>query len=456
MTLSGLVNGASAAVAGETRLDTHGGASFNSFPEDTALWQVNAQTTSVGQVVTLSANTGCWDLLAVEFTPTALPPVPSTPVIATPGSIAPKERTAHMRYLFGSIRTGQILYEIPLSSVSLTKKLSDTGELRGTFYMDSSGFDNFLLKNACAPGLTFIVAERDDVPIWGGMVWSRTYQSQAKVVQIYAKSYEAYPGCRFMPDFNMTADQVAIFLQLWTQMQQDAGSNMGVVVPNISNVPIGTHVTQTVTTAATDYTAYRQIMDQLANGDQGFDWTIDWARAGSTYTKTLRLQQPFLGATNTIDPVVFDYPGNILNYWETDSLTDSGTNIYLMGVGQGDGMIISTQNRQDLIDSGYVRIDVSLQAKDTTDQNVLNQLAVRQQQLAATPINTFVIQQKADKDPVFGSYSLGDYVLVSVQDAWNTVLFEETRRVVGLQYTPSQAGSTEEVELTLEGIQASA
>src|ERR1700760_1185534 len=108
-----------------------------------------------------------------------------------------------MNYVFGFIRDGSIQAEIPLSGVSIMDMFgnSGNGELRGSFNLDSTNYPNSFIKVATNPGTCYVVAERGGEPIWGGMVWSRTYQSQAKSLQFYAKSYEAYPAYRFMPDF---------------------------------------------------------------------------------------------------------------------------------------------------------------------------------------------------------------------------------------------------------------
>lgn len=360
---------------------------------------------------------------------------------------------ARMNYVFCTIRDGQVQAEIPLESVSITGAFGNTGggELRGVFHLDSTGFDNRTIKNATQPGLCFVVAERNDIPIWGGLVWARTYQSQAKVLQFYCKSYEAYPHYRFMSDTTfINTDQLNIFGSLWNTMQGEAGSNLNIVVP--SSFPELQSVLQSLTVATTEYRTYGDVFDNLANGDQGFDWRIDWARSNSVYIPTLRAQQPNLGSPQSADTLTFDYPGNILNYWDTDSASDAGTNISTMGAGQGDSMLVSTVLRQDLIDSGYVRLDVNVQAKTTTDQIVLDALANQQAALHALPINTIKVQVKADRNPVFGSYALGDTVTLSLQDAWHPDLYEKATRLIQYLYTPPSSNQTEEVELIFEGL----
>jgi hypothetical protein len=343
--------------------------------------------------------------------------------------------------------------ELPLSSVTMSSEINAGGELRATFYLDSTGYDNATVKLATEPGFCYLVAEKAGSVIWGGIIWARTYQSDGKNLELYCKSYEKYPSYRLMSDFSMTGDQLDIFIALWNTLQGEAGSNLNMVVP--ASFPKQQTVTQTVHVLETDYQDYGTLMDQLANGDIGFDWIIDWARLGNSYLVTLRAEQPNLGAALSDDSLTFDYPGNIINYWETDSVSDSGTDVYTLGAGQGDSALISITHRQDLIDSGYLRIDLIAQSKNTTDQKTLNQLAKQQAALSATPINNLVVVQKADRDPIFGSWGIGDYCNLSFLDAWHTVTLNTVKRIIRWDYNPPEQGSDEEVQFTFEGIQVS-
>src|ERR1041385_3253246 len=109
---------------------------------------------------------------------------------------------ANMRYLFGDLSTSQIIEEISLQSVQLDDKLNDWGNFRCSFKLDQSGKNNEDLLNATIPGRCFLIVERETTPIWGGIVWTRVYQSQAKDIELTARSWEAYAEKVFVnPDF---------------------------------------------------------------------------------------------------------------------------------------------------------------------------------------------------------------------------------------------------------------
>lgn len=353
-------------------------------------------------------------------------------------------------YVFGLIRTGEILAEIPLESVNITGAISDTGNFTATFHTDQVGYDNATLKEATVPGLCFVVPERDGKPLGGYIVWSRTYQSQGKSVQLFCQSYEGYPSYRFMPDFSVTnVDQMDVFIQLWNLLQGETGSNLNVVVP--ASLPKQQTVLQTLLVKGSDYRTYRDVMDDMAGGDTGFDWTIDWARSGSIYTPTLRAAQPKLGAVISPDVITFEYPGNILNYYDTDSAGDAGTNVYTMGAGSGDSVLVAVDSRPDLIDEGFLRLDLQVQSKTTTNQNTLNLLGDQQMKLHALPVQTIKCDIKADLEPVFGSYGLGDSCHLTIKDGWNSTAIDKDTRIIAWSFQPSESDAVEEVSLVFEG-----
>src|SRR3954463_15169497 len=116
-------------------------------------------------------------------------------------------------YVFGDVLTGAVIQEIDCQGVSMSRGFGQ-GELRASFQLDQSGKDNRDLLAATQEGRCFVIAERNDQPIWGGIVWSRTYQSQAKIFELYCRAFEHYPEYRFVrTDLSYTnQEQLNIFI----------------------------------------------------------------------------------------------------------------------------------------------------------------------------------------------------------------------------------------------------
>lgn len=352
-----------------------------------------------------------------------------------------------MRYIFGSLANGSIIAELALTSVSMEKKLNDYGTFRGTLRFDTSGVDNQDIVDATVPGNCFIIAERDDSPVWEGIVWTRVYDSQGKDLNITARSYEGYPERRLIDsDISFTGvEQRNIFISLWNSLQSSPNSYLAINVP--SNFAAG--INRDVSVKASEYKNYLQIMSGLANGVDGFDWTIDTYRQNDTYYRVLRIGTPLLGAKAS--GIGFDYPGNVTNYWKTDGMSNAATNLYVLGAGEGEDMITGQHEQSDLLNTGYRRYDMTYARKDISKQQQINSIAEQIGNQRRAPLSTLKVVVKGDVDPEFGSYALGDTVNVAIRDCRHPNGITSSARIVAFSYSPQSDDTIEQCELVFEG-----
>ena len=354
---------------------------------------------------------------------------------------------AKITYVFGDAFTGTITEEISLYGVSASRQMND-GEFRGTFQLDQTGKANLDLVNATIPGRNYVIMERDGKAIWGGLIRTRTYQSQAKTCQLFASSFENYPEYRFIrSNFSRTAyEQQNIVLELFQLMQADANS-FRVDLPSALGVTL---VPKTVSVLATELKSYRQVIDAIADGEFGFDWRINVARVGGVYVRALEMGYPYLGA---VDPggLWFEYPGNITNYWENDTMGEAGTNIFGVGAGEGQSMLLSEVIQSDLLVAGWPRYDTDVSRKDITNQGNLNDITAQEAIIRRAPRPVITAEIKGDLDPVFGSYAVGDACSIYFNDPKHTGGFTRTTRVLGYEYYPPSDDSVEMARLTFEG-----
>lgn len=355
---------------------------------------------------------------------------------------------ATIRYLFGDLDSRQIIAELPLTSVSMDTKLNDWGIFRGTLYYDTSGIDNNDVVAATTPGRSFLIVEREDVPIWDGIVWTSVYDSDAKVQSITARSYEAYADVNFIDvDFSRTAtEQRNILRDLWLQLQSTNERNLSINVPPAFT----TLVPRDLNVLVSEYKTFFQVMSSIADGNNGFDWTISTIKQNNQYIRTLRIGYPFLGSTDAAG-LAFDFPGNVINYWKTSGMSNSGTNLFVLGAGEGSDMVVSTVVQSDLIATGFKRFDLSIPRKDIENQAQLDALAAQLGALRRPPLSVIKIFLKADLDPVFGSYGLGDSATVSIADPRHPNGLTTTARIVAISYKPQSDDSVESAELIFEG-----
>lgn len=363
---------------------------------------------------------------------------------------------AHYRYVFLTLRDEQVIEEIDMYGVYIKRMLNDPGQFNGTFNFDQTGKNNADLVAATTPGRTWVVVERNDVPIWCGIVWSRTFQSQSKSCQIYAWGFEAFPRKQKI-DVDITRQSAAnteIFCDLWTIMQSGEGRNMNVNIPSNTGGPL-----HNLTVLASDNNYFNDPMDALASAADGFDYTIDIKRNNDgTYTKYLRVGYPTLGTSaDSPDLTVFEYPGGILNYYSSESMADAGTYVYTIGAGEGSTMPTALAIQTDMIAQGWPRWDVDATYKDVSDQSLINKIATQEMIVRKPPMPTFTIDLKGEADPQFGSYNLGDACQLSITDSRYPSIDGSkagllvSSVVLGYELTPSSADNVEEVHVILPG-----
>ncbi len=357
---------------------------------------------------------------------------------------------AEVRYVFGNLRTGEVIDEISLYGLSpMTLKMNDWGSFNGTLQLDQSNRSNADLVNAVVPLQCYLIVEREGTPVWGGIVWSSVYQSQSKSIQISAKTFEAYFERKLLlTDTNLTGEQRNIFRDLVNQLQSVPETNLGLTVP--ASFP--TVVTKTITVLASERKNYAEVFSSIADGDDGFDWKIDVVKTGGgAYNRILRIGYPQLG---TLDPtgLQFEYPGSITNYYETASGGEAGTHVSVIGQGEGSAMPVRTFTHQDLIDSGtWLRYDIDVPNKQITNPSLLQTLANKIGPQRRPPMRITKIFTMADRDPVFGSYGVGDSCTVVIKDPAHPTGLQAQARIVAISYSPPTSQGVEEVELIFEG-----
>lgn len=354
------------------------------------------------------------------------------------------------RYIFGTLRTEQVIEEIACYGVIMNMAINLGGDFQGTFQLDQTGKDNDSLLSACVPGKTWIAVERNGVAIWHGYIWSRVYSAQSKSVQLFAQSFEHYPKKRIIrSDLTYSGvDQRNIFRDLWDQMQAPVGGNANINVPSAFStlVPID------LTILATEFKYYDNVMTSLSNAVDGFDWYISVTKDGILYRKDLRIGYPTLGTSESPGMTVFEYPGNITQYYLTEPMADAGTHIYVIGAGEGSDMLIGTYINTDAISGGSLIWDANVSRKDINSQELLDGLAAQEGHIRTPPMSVIKMNVKGNLAPEFGSYNLGDACKIVIRDPrWPGNGFSSVKRLLKWELKPQSSESTEEAMLVFEG-----
>ena len=95
------------------------------------------------------------------------------------------------RYFTADLITGEIVMEVPFSGVSWERKVNAAGGFSGSIAADdyTEAFD---LYNTTLPGKHALYVMRNNVCVWGGIIWSRNYSITEKRLEVQAAEFVSY------------------------------------------------------------------------------------------------------------------------------------------------------------------------------------------------------------------------------------------------------------------------
>lgn len=101
-------------------------------------------------------------------------------------------------YLVCDLASGSILGELPIRGVSFGKILNGVGQFQGSIDLADPLFQNVDPLNLTKPGRTALFVDYNGALVWGGVLWSRSYQFQdgSRTVGLTASDMWSYFASR--------------------------------------------------------------------------------------------------------------------------------------------------------------------------------------------------------------------------------------------------------------------
>ena len=139
--------------------------------------------------------------------------------------------TTTYRYLFADLLTNEIIAELPLTGVSFTQQLNQSGTLNGHVLLSALNSAEFNVNASTIPGRSAIYVDRNGDLIWGGIIWNRTYNSAEQVLSLTAREFESYFERRRISttDTFTNTDQLVIARTLIDDAQLVPSGDIGVI-----------------------------------------------------------------------------------------------------------------------------------------------------------------------------------------------------------------------------------
>ncbi|MEU5847430.1 hypothetical protein [Saccharopolyspora shandongensis] len=364
-------------------------------------------------------------------------------------------------YLVADLRTGVILDELPLADVKLNRALGDTATFEGTWnlavHATTSRRDPYELT---MPARRAIYALRDGRPIWGGIIWTRRYESENRKVSISCSDWWSYFDHRkvlpALPE-NPPADHVArqsvqwsaeqneIARRLVALAQQHAGSDIGIEFDSSSSGAF-----RDVTYAGHELVDVGEALRNLAKIDGGPDIMFDVGPLDDRGRprRLLRIGDPLLGEQGS--PHVFEHGGNVVSYtWPSDA-SKMVTRAFATGSGGEQAKPIAVAEDRDSLADDWPLLEADA-GYNVADPNVLQAHANADQTAGRRPVVLPELVLRGDADPPIGTFDVGDDVrIVLPPDEFHRRGVDTRMRLIDLAFEPGE--DTEKVTITVTGL----
>ncbi|QMU72133.1 poly-gamma-glutamate hydrolase family protein [Streptacidiphilus sp. P02-A3a] len=387
-------------------------------------------------------------------------PLDSVPLV--PGDGAPDGQgdgdpvqPAAYRVVFADLLTDRVIDILQVAGLTFDTWIGKTGTLGGSLPVPDADMAR-RVRAATVPGRTAVWVERAGAVWWGGILWTATPSSDARgavKVDIQAGSFESYFDHRLIfADQTFTqADQFTIARSLFRYAAAQPGGDIGIQLDAARS-----GVLRDRTYSRFDLPVVRDLLDQLAAVEGGFEWRISTYHdpASGRRTKALQLGYPVIRTGDA--PIMLTHPGNVVSYswptdatgmataWQsrgsTDTQSTTGDSVPLMS-----GVYMTTATA-----AGWPRLDGSSDYNSVNQLPTLNAHARADLAAAAAPVAIPAVTVRPDGQ--ISPALLGAPVRLRVRDVWYPDGHDATYRVVGMAVTAATRGTAESAEIYLEAV----
>lgn len=102
-----------------------------------------------------------------------------------------RDLTVDYRYYVVDLLSNQLLAEIPFTAVSYTRSLREAGTFTGSIAV-TEATTNLSLYETTMPGKTALYVTRNNVCVWGGIIWTRSYDIVEKTLNVSGSEFTSY------------------------------------------------------------------------------------------------------------------------------------------------------------------------------------------------------------------------------------------------------------------------
>jgi hypothetical protein len=364
-------------------------------------------------------------------------------------------------YLISDLLTNNTLAEVPLTGVRYSKKLCASGQLSATLNLGDPRVQLVDPYDLTTPGRRVVYVLRDDSPVWGGVLWTRKYDSGSRQVSLGCGDFWSYFDHRKVLDVLppeadehyvaqqrvdwQQVDQNQIARNLVAKAQEHTGGDIGIRLDldgGSSEVRLDRTYFgyQNVNTGD----ALRKLAELLDGPDLMFD--VGPMDAAGRPIRLLRVGTPRLGQQGSAH--VWEYGGNLLAYtWPSDA-TRMATRVFATGDGIEAGMLIAVSEDRVRYAHGWPMLEAENGYSSVTDPDELQSHADSDQLAARLPVVLPTLSVHGGLPPTTAEIGVGDDARVVIKDDFHTTGIDTLMRIVSIDVAIADEGG-EDVQLTM-------
>lgn len=355
--------------------------------------------------------------------------------------------------------------ELPLTGVSYGLVLNDSGPLSGSFQVDSRANPKRRVKDpydATMPCRRCIYAWRDGVPQYGGIIWTRRYDSATGVVEIQCSDWWSYFDHRkVLPlltapidvEFEIAAlvasqtgvDQNAIARYLVTLAESHTGGDIGIVLDTTTS-----GINRDRTWNGFELADVGEELRRLSKVLDGPDITFGVSPSPDANGRPVRIMRtgdPMLGQQGSA--WVWEYGGNVTSFtWPSDG-TRYAKRAFAVGSGNELATPIAVAENTDTAFAAWPLMEAEAGYSSVTSATTLQAHADADQQLSRLPVVLPTLTVRGDRSPRIGEWSVGDDGIVRIEDDFLSSGIETSMRIVRADITPSSEDQDESVTFVM-------
>src|SRR6266496_2368632 len=239
---------------------------------------------------------------------------------------------ANYRYLLADLKTVKPIAEIPFESASYSHVLNAPGSFAGTLGLNQPASLYSVLSTTLNLGRVSLFVERDNVIVWGGILWTSSADIDAGTITFNGEGWHSYFRRRVVrakKNYVQQDQTTQIAKNLIDYAQSISGGSIGVDTTGVA----ATGVLRDRTYEAFERKFIGEAVEQLAAVDGGFDFRFDSSYVSGNIVTRFLTSYPNTGRQTNF---VLEVGAQLAGLGIKVDATSLATNVDAIGAGEGD------------------------------------------------------------------------------------------------------------------------